>query len=82
VVLDVVADEPELAEAPEQRPRRLGALPVLVDLREDLAVDELAGAEEVLPLLVAELLAHEEVVRGQRLPQMLIRHRRHRDQLA
>ena len=77
VALDVVADEPELAEAPEQRPGRLRALPVLVDLGQDLLVDELARAEEVLPLLVAELLAHEEVVRGQRLAEMLVGHRRH-----
>jgi hypothetical protein len=51
VVLDVVADKPELAEAPEGQPRRLRALPVLVDLGQDLLVDELAGGEEVPPLL-------------------------------
>jgi hypothetical protein len=45
-------------------------------------VDEFAGAEEVPPLVVAELVAHEEVVRDQRLAQMRVGHRSRRDQLA
>ena len=74
VALDVVADQAELAEPPEQRPGRLGPLPVLVDLRQHLLVDEAPRAQEVLPLLLGELLADEEVVGGQRLAEVLVGH--------
>jgi hypothetical protein len=77
VALDVVANETELAEAPEQWPGRLGALPVLVDLRQDLLVDEAPRAEEVIPLLVRELLADEEIVGRQRLAEVLVGNRGH-----
>ena len=72
VALDVVADQAELAEAPEQRPGRLRALPVLVDRRQHLLVDEAPRAQEVIPLLVGELLADEEVVGRQRLAEVLV----------
>src|SRR5918999_1354495 len=45
-----------------ERPRELRALPVVVDDREHLLVDEAAGAHERLPFGVVELLADEEVV--------------------
>ena len=72
VALDVVADQAEFAQAPEQRPGRLRALPVLVDRRQDLLVDEAPRAQEVIPLLVGELLADEEVVGRQRLAEVLV----------
>ena len=74
VALDAVADQAELAEAAEQRPRRLGALPVVVDHRKHLLVDEAPRAQEVVPLLVGELLADEEVVGRQRGAEVLVGH--------
>ena len=62
VALDVLPEEAELGQAAHQRPRQLGRLPVLVDLRQHFVVDEAAGGEEVLPLLVGELVADVEVV--------------------
>ena len=70
VALDVLAVEAELGEPAHQRPRQLGGLPVLVDRRQDLLVDEPAGGDEVLPLLVGELLADVEVVGGERLAEV------------
>src|SRR6185369_3817197 len=75
VALDVVADQPQLGEPPHQGPGQLGPLPVLVDRREHLVVDEAPRGDELRRLLVAELLAHEEVVGGERLPEVLVRKR-------
>ena len=69
---DVLAVEAEVGEPAHQRPRQLGALPVLVDRGQHLVVDEPPRAHEVIPLLVGELLAHEEVVGGQRVAEMLV----------
>ena len=72
---DVLAVEPELGHPAHQRPRQLGRLPVLVDRREHLGVDEAAHLEEVPPLLVGELVADEEVVGGERRTEVLIGNR-------
>jgi hypothetical protein len=40
VALDVLPEQPELGQAAHERPGQLGRLPVLVDRRQDLAVDE------------------------------------------
>src|SRR5207302_4240471 len=74
VSLDVVADDPELGEAAGERPGELGLLPVVVDHRQDLPVDEAAGPDEHVPLLVGELLPHQEVVGGERLTEVLVGH--------
>jgi hypothetical protein len=74
---DVLAVELEVDEPAHQRPRQLGALPVLVDRGQHLLVDEPPRAQEVIPLLVAELLADEEVVGRQRRAEMLIGNGRH-----
>jgi hypothetical protein len=68
VAVDVLADQLELGEAHHERPWQLGALPVVVDRPQEFLVDQAPGADEPLPLLVAELLAHEEVVSGERPP--------------
>jgi hypothetical protein len=62
VALEVLADQAELGQANEQRPRQLGTFPVVVDDREHLVVDEAPGSHEVVRLLVAELLADEQVI--------------------
>ena len=63
VALDVLPVEPEVREPAHERPWQLGALPVIVDLREDLGVDEAPGGDEALPLLLGEFVAEPEVVR-------------------
>ena len=73
VTLDVLAQQSELGEPVHQRPRQLGRLPVVVDRGQHLAVDEPSRGDEVLPLLVGELLAHLEVVGGQRVPEVRVR---------
>ena len=70
VALDVLAEEAELGQAAHQRPRQLGGLPVLVDLRQHFVVDEAAGGDEVLPLLVGELVANVEVVGRERITEV------------
>ena len=72
VALDVLAQQAELGEPAHQRPRQLGRLPVLVDHRQHLAVDEAARGDEVLPLLVGELLADLEVVGGERVAEVRV----------
>ena len=67
VALDAVADQPQLAEPPVERQRHLGALPVVGDHRQDLAVHEAPAALEVVDLLLTELVADEEVVGAERL---------------
>jgi hypothetical protein len=57
VAVDAVADDPQLGEFLDQRPRELGALPVAVDHREHVLVDEVAGAFQVAQLLVGQLSA-------------------------
>jgi hypothetical protein len=74
VALDVFAEQLELREPAHERPRELGGLPVVVDLRQHFLVDEPPGGEETLPLLVGELLAHEELVGGERLTEVGVRH--------
>ena len=59
---EAVVEQLELGEPARERPRELGALPVVVDDRQHLLVDEAAGAHERLPIGVVELLADEEVV--------------------
>jgi hypothetical protein len=68
-----LAVEAELGDPAQQRPRQLGGLPVLVDGRQHLFVDEPARRDEVLPLLVGELPADMEVVGGQGLAQVGVR---------
>jgi hypothetical protein len=67
VPLDVLADDPQLAQPTDQRPRKLGSLPVTADDRQHLVVDEGPHAGERVDLRVGELLAQEEVVGGERL---------------
>ena len=74
VAVDVLPDDAELGEPFDQRPGQLGALPVVVDGWQDLRVDEPPRGDEVLPLLVAELLADQQVVGGERLTEVCIRH--------
>jgi hypothetical protein len=74
VALDVLAQQIELREPAHVRPRELGGLPVVVDHRQHFLIDEPAGGEETLPLLVGELFAHEEIVSGERLTEMGVRH--------
>jgi hypothetical protein len=56
----------ELGEPARERPRELGPLPVVVDDREHLLIDEPARAQERLPFGLVELLADEEVVGDER----------------
>ena len=48
VALDAVADDAQLGQPLDQRPGELGALPVVVDDRQHLVVDEVAGAPPVV----------------------------------
>ena len=77
VAADVLPDEPELGEPAHERPRQLRALPIAVDHREHLLVDEAARAQVELPVGVVELLAQEEVVGGQRRAERLVEHLAH-----
>ncbi len=70
VAVDVVADDPELAEAADQRPGHLGTLPVAADHRQHLIVYEHAHPAQQFELLIGELLAHQEVVGGQRMSEV------------
>jgi hypothetical protein len=67
---DVLAVEPEVREAAQELPGQLRGLPVLVDRRQHLIVDEAPCGREPIPLLVGELLADLEVVRGERLAEV------------
>jgi len=58
-------EETQLGEPAEQRPRKLGGLPVLVDDGQDLLVDEAAGGQEAFVVVVRELVAEAEVVSGE-----------------
>ena len=71
VTLDVLADDPELADALDQRPRHLGLLPVATDHGEHVRVDERANAAQHIELVLGQLLTHEEVIGGARLPEMI-----------
>ena len=70
VALDVLPDDAQLGQPPDQRPRDLRPFPVPADDRHHLLVDELPDGGEVRPLLVGELLAYGEEVRPERLPEM------------
>jgi hypothetical protein len=74
VTLDVLAQQAELSEPSQQRPWQLRGLPVRVDRGQHLAVDEAPRGDEVLPLLVGELLADLEVVRGERIAEVRVGH--------
>ena len=71
VSLDVLADDPELPDPPDQRPGHLGSLPVARDHGEDLVIDQGADATESEELRVAELLADEEVVGRSRVGEVV-----------
>ena len=68
---DVLADNAEPGQPPDQRPGYLRPFPVRADDRHDLLVDEPPDGDEVRPLLVGELLSDGEEVRAERLPEML-----------
>ena len=72
VAVDVLAVQAEVGEAAHERPGQLRGLPVLVDRRQDLPVDEAPRGHEVLPLLVRELVADVEVVGGERVAEMCV----------
>jgi hypothetical protein len=74
VALDVLAHDLQLSHPVHERPRQLGFLPVGVDGGQHLVVDEAARRQKALPLLVGERLAHEEVVGGERVAEVLVRH--------
>jgi hypothetical protein len=67
VAFDPVADDAERGQLLDQRPGELRPLPVAVDHREDLGVDELTGPDEIALLLRGERLTQPEVVGSQRL---------------
>src|SRR5216684_9192681 len=77
ISFDVLADDAELGQPPDQRPADLGPFPVRADDRHDLLVDEPPDGDEVRPLLVDELLADGEEVRPEGFPEMCARHLRH-----
>ena len=62
VALDPVADDPEAAKLLDQVTGELGALPVVVDDRQHLVVDEVPGAVPVVALLRGELVGDPEEV--------------------
>ena len=72
VAVDVLADDLQLGQPPEQVPGQLGLLPVVADVGQHLLVDEPPDGDEPLPLLPGELLAHREEVRAQCLAEMLV----------
>ena len=72
VPLDAVADDAELGQLLDQRPGELGPLPVAVDDRQHLVVDEVAGAPPVVALLAGELVGDAEVVGAQRPADVLV----------
>jgi hypothetical protein len=69
---DVLTIEAELGDPAHERQGQVGRLPVLVDRRQHLLVDEAAGGDEVLPLLVGELVADLEVVGRERLAEVRV----------
>ncbi len=71
VSLDVLADDAELGQPPDQRPADLGPLPVRAGGRHHLLVDEPPDGDEARPLLVGELLADREEIRPEGFPEML-----------
>jgi len=56
----------------DQRPGKLGAFPVPVDDREDLVVDEVAGAPPVVALGGGELVGKVEVVGAERVADVVV----------
>jgi hypothetical protein len=62
VAVDAVADHAELGQLLDERPGKLGPFPVVVDDRQHLEVDEVAGAAPVAAFLLGELVGDVEVV--------------------
>jgi hypothetical protein len=77
VAVDVLPDDAKFSQTRDEGPRKLGPLPVPVDHRQHLVVDEPPGRDEPLPFRLAELVADEEVVSRQRLAEMGVRHHRY-----
>ena len=73
VALDVLADDAELGQPPDQRPADLRSFPVLAGDRHDLLIDEPPDGREVRPLLVGELLPDGKEVRAEGFPQLRAR---------
>ncbi len=84
IARDVLAEQAELGKPMHEGPGQLCGLPVVVDRRQHLLVDEAAHLDEMPPLLVGELLADQEVVRRERLSEVLVGNRRrgHRSLLS
>ena len=74
VPVDAVADDSELGQLSNQRPRELRALPVVVDGGQHLVVDEVAGTAPDAALLGGELVADVEVVGTQRASDRVVVH--------
>jgi hypothetical protein len=71
VPLDAIAHDPQGPQLLHERPRELRPLPIPVDVRQDVAVDELAGPDEVVLLLRGERFSQPVVVGAQRLTDAL-----------
>ena len=67
VAFDPAADDAERGHFLDQRKGELGPLPIVVDHRQDLGVDEGAGAGQVVLLPRGERLTQPELVGAQRL---------------
>jgi len=72
VALDAVADDSQPGHLLDQRPGKLGPLPVAVDDRQHLVIDEVPGAPPIVAFGRGELVGDAEVVGAERAADALV----------